>query len=356
MKRPILVIALAAGLLLAPCAWADLGLRHDPPAEAPPGRALSLEFTLQDPSAWGEGAVLWRPQGSTAWQRVPILKNREGILSATLAPDAMADPGIEYCVLATDMTGTQADVFATQAAPHSVVVHDSAARLRELVSLRELGGARSELRLRGSWVDFRSFGPTAGTAADKGPRAFDAALSYRFWMFRGVEYFEAGVGSLQGEAEQVDPAADPRRAGQKVRIGFKRGWAEIGFRPGEYVGLAGRIVLGADELGFRGGVAGRLRLGKPRHTRLEFELGATGGVGDHALVAFFLETIPRVPVAFELEITNEPNNGIKYGERALVRFGFDWTRTVATHLTASYQALFGTDHGLGGGAELVVRF
>jgi hypothetical protein len=356
MKSMIASIAVAGALLGAGPAFAGLVLGHAPPASAPPDQPLRLDFVVTPVSAWQSGEVRWRPLGARAWRSAPILLDSPGGFRATLPAPALDDPGLEYFVLATDTTGTVWEEFASQAAPHPVLVRAASERLQERVTLLELQGQRSELHVQGTWVDYRTFGPAADTPADLGPGAGDLSLAYRHWLLRGVEYIEVGVGRLQGVAAPSTPPAASGPPERALRVGFKRGWTEIGVRPGEYVGLAGRLVLGADEERFRVGLTGRLRLGKPRRTHLIADFGHTAGVGTQACVGLHLATIPRVPVSFEVEITNTPNDGKDFGERGHLRVGYELSRHVVAHLGASYQALTGNDHGLGGGAELELRF
>lgn len=330
-----------------------LTLVHTAPAEADADRPLLLDFRVDPASGFRSGTVMWRSQRGGQWQLAPIELSATGVWRATIPREAMTDPGVVYFVVATASEGIEAQQFASLDAPHPVYVRGTTQAVEEEAALRELHGKRSDLRLSASYTDYRVFGVTAGTDVDFGPRFSDLTASYRFWMLRKVEYIEAGVGRLQGEAEDSGIVAVIQK---RVQTGFKRGWTEVGFIVAPYVGLAARVVLGADESQFRIGAGGVLRIGKPQRTRLVFDVAATTGVGWHVRSAFHVATVPRWPMAFEVEITNEPNSGRDTGEVARFRLGRELTETTTLNFMASYQALTGNDHGVGGGAELLFHF
>ncbi len=261
---------------------------------------------------------------------------------------------MEYVVLSTDVSGTVTRQFASEQAPHLVLVRGDRARVRERETLAELGGLRSELALSGAYVDYRVAGPSAGTEADTGPRFSDYQVRYRYWSLRGVEHIEVGVGRLDGIAPSSDQALLAPLPG--VHTGFQRGWTQVGWRLHDHLGLAARLVLGADEQGFRLGFASILRIGPPRSTRFELDIGSTAGVGWHVLSSLHLTTLPRVPVTFEVLLTDGPNQNASAGEMTRLKLGWQATANLTLTGVASYQALSGPDHGLGGGAEAMWRF
>ena len=276
-----------------------------------------------------------------------------GVYRATVPAESVDDPGLEYYVVSVDVAGKAAAQFASAESPHPVFVRGTSDRVDDQALLLELGGKRSQALFHGGWTDYRTFGTTAGKVTDLGPRFSDLRMSYRYWTLRGVEYLEVGVGRLVGFAEQT---LSGQSTGKKIAIGFKRGWAEIGTRLNTDVGLAGRVVLGVDEDNFLIGGAALLRLGKPRRTRLLLELGATAGVGFHFIVGFHIATLPKWPMALEIEVTDEPNVGKTAGEAARFKLARELTPGAVLGVVLSYQALSGEDHGLGAGGELEFRF
>lgn len=357
MKTPSFLQGLWMALLLlasAPVFGQSLTLGHHPPATAEANKPLVLTFSVEPVSQWGLALVRFRGLGMAAWSDAPVRLSSTGAYQAVLPAAVMDDPGIEYWVLSTDVSGTVVSQFASEQAPHPVLVRGDRARVRERETLAELGGMRSELAISADRVDYRVAGPTAGTAADTGPRYSDYQLRYRYWSLRGVEHIEVGVGRLDGWAESSDRNLMAPLPG--VHTGFQRGWTQVGWRLRDDLGVATRLVLGADEVGFRLGFAGVLRIGPPKGTRFELDMGSTAGVGWHVLSSLHLTTLPRLPVTFEVMLTDGPNQSATAGEMTRLKLG--WRAT--SHLTltgmASYQARSGPDHGLGGGGEAAWRF
>lgn len=338
--------------LTSSVAAAEPILLHSPPADAPRDKALELDFAVTATADMGSATVVWRPQHNSGWRKAPLELSSTGVWRATVPATAMDDPGIEYYVIATDRSGAELPQFAAAAAPHPVYVRGTAQQTLEEASLRERGGLRSDLRITGETVDYRVVGGVSGTAQDFGPRFTDFQVGYRYWVLKGVEYIEAGVGRLRGQA----PDANVISPEVGINTGFDRGWAEVGFSPAQFVGLAGRVTLGGDEETFRVGMAAVLRLGMAQRSRLQLELGATSGVGFKFVSGFHVHTIPRVPLSLEVILTNEPNAGRETAERGRFRIGVELTPTVTTTAVVSYQALKGAEHGFGAGAEVKFGF
>jgi len=345
-------LVLAGACWLPSLAWAQVKLVHDVPATALPDLPLHLDFDVTPTSDLQSATLVWQSLNGGAWQREPVKLSSTGVWRATLPAQAMTDPGVAYYVVSVDRAGAETPQFASESHPHPVLVHGRALAVLAQASLRELDNLRSELAFSGEVVDYRVFGATAGSATDFGPRYQDFQVAYRYWLLSGVEYIEAGIGRLRGEAES-DPISIPA---QKANIGFDRGWTEVGLRVSENAGLAGRLVLGGDETTFRIGVAALLRIGRPQRTRLVFEASATSGVGYHVIAGFHLATVRRWPLSLEIILTDGPNAGQDSGERARVRFGHEFASGLRLVGIASYQAQKGDDHGLGFGLETAYRF
>ncbi len=170
-------------------------------------------------------------------------------------------------------------------------------------------------------------------------------------MLRNVEYIEAGIGTLRGQASTFQPGIETG-----VGTGFDRGWAEIGIAPSQYLGVGARLTLGGDEETFRIGLAGLLRLGMAQRSRLQLEAGAITGVGFRVVTGFHVMTIPKVPMALEVILTTEPNETRETAERGRFKIGYELTPGATVSAVMSYQALRGAEHGFGGGAEVGFRF
>ncbi len=327
-----------------------LSCHHLPPAHAPADRPLNLDFAIAPLSRLAAGHVHWRSAEGGIWRRAPIQLASTGRMRATIPANVLTDPGLAYYVVLRDTSGGQSAHFASEAHPHRVIVRGDAGLVRRELAEMELGGLRSELELAGSWVDFH----TLGGDATIGPDYRGSTLRFRHWLLGGVEYIEFGVGTLRGQAPPDSlPGTQPTH---RVPVGFDRGWAQVGFRMSETVGSYGRLLLGGDEQTFRVGVAGGLRIGRPRHARLLLETGVIGGVGAHVMAAFHLDTIERWPLAVEIQLDNLPNATAEVAERVRLRLGHEISANLVAEMVATYQAQRHEDHGFGAGARLAMRF
>jgi len=350
--------ASAATEVPQPTAVTRLTVLHVPPSWALPDRPVHLDFDVAEPGRVAHATLVHRPVGESAWRRAPIRQGSTGRYRATLPAAALREPGVDYHVVVRDIDGASAAVFASPAEPHRLIVRGRNAEMARTIALAEVDGLQSELWLAADLVDYRTIGASAELRA-QGPRYMDADLRYRYWMLGRVEHVEVGVGRLRGVAPRTELNFDKGVATATTTsgdVGYDRGWARVGFRLKPLFALHFKIDLGADEREFRLGGAVGARLGRPRGTRAEIEVGGAGGVGSYLGFRFDVATIPRVPFGVDVELTNWPDSGAETGERVRVRIGYEVTRRVAFQLAASYQALRGSEHGLGGGGRLQFRF
>ncbi len=348
MKTTMMKGILLLGLLLrAAPAWAEPTLVHTPLAMAAEDQPVNIDFTITETAELAAAIVHVRSLSAGGWVDLPVRLSSAGGWQATVPATLARDPGFAYWVEAIDQHGARFVQFASAEVPHPVYVRASKIATAEWLAAQALDGRRHEINLSGVWTDYRSFGPTAGTAADNGPRFADFRASWRFWLLRGVEYLEVGVGRLRGTAAGAN--------GAPVAVGFDRGWADVSFSVSRDVALGGRLILGGDETSFRGGGAAFVRFGGERATHLRLETGFTGGVGGHVLASVHTAALPEWPMWMEVELTTEPNQGA-WGEMLRYRVQRRVTDWLWAGARVSYQSAHSNDHGLGGGLDLQFRF
>jgi hypothetical protein len=156
-------------------------------------------------------------------------------------------------------------------------------------------------------------------------------------------------------------STDPGRS-----TGFDYGFGELSINAGEWVGLTGKVILGADELGFTTGLGGSVRIGQSTGAYAEIGAQVIQRAGFDAFLAIHWDTVPRWPIALGLHITDIPaapvvpgatpdhpvtDGGAPVGIRALLDVGYQVTAHVTVLFRTGYQARFSTDGGptLGGG-------
>lgn len=348
MKTTMTKCTVLLGLLVVALpAWAEPALVHVPPAMAAEDQPVTLDFAITQTTELTTALVHVRMLNDGGWVDVPVRLSSTGIWQATIPAELVRDPGFAYWVEAVDRQEQRSAQFASAEVPHPVYVRASKIASADWLALQTLEGHRHEINLSGVWTDYRSFGPTAGTASDTGPRFQDFRANWRFWLLRGVEYLEVGVGRLRGTA--VGPN------GTATAVGFDRGWAEVSGHVTRDVALGGRVILGGDETSFRAGAAAFIRFGGERATHLKLETGYTGGVGGHVLASMHTSSLLGWPMWLEIELTTEPNQGA-WGEMLRYRVQRRITDWLYAGGRMSYQSAHSDDHGLGGGLDVQFRF
>jgi hypothetical protein len=367
----ILLLPALASMARAEPADAPPRLRHVPPAEVALGEALRV--TVEVERGWKLEALdlHWRRPGST-WNTTPFGKTEAGGWAAVVPAAEVTPPTVEYFITSRDDGGPTVERFASAAAPHPVLVTPAEDEIERQERLLRYRGNRSRARAVGEWVDFGSHGNRAagGTYRDRYYRA-EAEYLYRILTF--VESIRLGVVRLRGDVPPPGAflrgaSAEPARA-----TGMDYGYAEVALALTGLVGVTGRVLLGADDLGFATGAGASLRLGEATRAHLEVGGETIQRVGSDGFVRFAWDTVPRWPMSLTLHVTNEPaatrrlgasaapgtsqlDQGAPAGVRAVWEVGYQLSRHVTLSARAGYQARVSTAGGPTIGAGLDVEW
>jgi hypothetical protein len=261
---------------------------------------------------------------------------------------AVVAPGIEYYL---EAGGELA--FASPQWPHTIPVNATAASERRARDLARIEGHRSRIHTAGEWVDYGTRTVSGQKLVDRYYRV-DADFSYRLLAYP-LEELRVGFTRLLGDTVSLDPmvCTSPCTAQAGYRVG---GWFELGLAPIEGVRFDGRLLVMATQTGFK--VGGRLeaRLGvlDASHVAIGFESMADVGINGFFRLGW--GTVPKLPMAATVEITNMPDNDRPTG----VRLYYDVARAVGSGvrigLRVGYAARIQTVAGFTGGANVMVDF
>jgi hypothetical protein len=317
-------------LLIATTAAASADVRHVPPAEALEGAPVELvaEASAETPSL----VAHVRPRGARAWQDIALVRRDDERWVAVIPPELVVPPGLEYFLTAGDQV-----VFATEAWPHALEVHvpgEAARRSRDLLRAHQ---HRSRIHTGGEYVTYG----TANGMPDNYYR-FDADFAYRLWTYP-VEEIRVGYTRLLGETAMGD-------AGFKVG-----GWFEVGLAPIEGIRLDARmIVIAATEFQ----VGGRLeaRLGTLEGTHLAAGGEYLASVGANGYFRLGWATVPGMPMAATVEVTNLPSETRDPGVRLYYDIARDLGGGLRLGLRVGYAARTEQVAGFTGGAGATVEF
>lgn len=329
MMRTTLALCTALALA-APAAAAD-GVRHLPPAEAHAGEPIELVADVTDAGA-RTITLHYRTAAGGPWIDVAFSQRADRAWSAAIPAAAVNPPGVEYYLSSTAAATPGADVideFASAALPHPVGVHKSAREERRDRDLARAGGHRSRIRTALELVDFgarHKDGATGGTIEvnDRYYR-IDLDFSYKLLLYP-LEEIRFGYTRLEGTVPNNDRripeiCATPDQADTevcRVAAGFKvGGWFELGLALAEGVRLDGRGMFTANQAGFALGARGELRAGiaDGNHVALGFEYMADAGTSGFFRLGW--ATVPKLPMAATVEVTDLPNSVRATGVRLL---------------------------------------
>jgi hypothetical protein len=319
---------------------------------APPSSALAhqpLVIGAEIPGA--AGAVLHvRHAGEMAYQSLPMRPAGARYYRATIDPEAMKAPEVQYFIEAVNAGGAAAPAVGTADKPQRIAVHETPRPLppgRPAASAAIFTDYADYNRLRGNDYAWQTEGQFGLRYGDKGVRAVRSG----FGVYRGVG----------GSVTELDSLGRQPR-----RVGLTYGYLESEFAPSKTIGLIGRLAVGLTDDGVDGGGQFFLRLGNDQLTNLLLGGEVLGGIGTRGIAELQWNTLARVPIVLRTEVTNQPAGvGARsptdaspaiaidrgdIGARAMVQIGYRFVPELTVALRASYEGRTIQHAGPGAGA------
>ncbi|MSP17782.1 MAG: hypothetical protein EXR73_14450 [Myxococcales bacterium] len=346
---------------------------HVPPAEAAPGQAVAIEALIE--RAWtGTLELRFRQMGAVEWQHDPFGRIGEGdFYLATIPAVVVAAPGFEYYVASTvadDVAVVPASRwhFATPDNPHRVQVHESRAAIMRRRELERVGNRRARARVAAEWIDFgaQRFGDL--TLADRYYRV-DADFTYRVLRFP-LYSLRFGYTRLRGDTPAFvggvpGPADDTTRCGGEddqpdcndvLPAGFDGGWFETRFRVTSLIDLDLRGIAAATATTIHPGFRVEARIGPESGSHVAFGTEGIADTGSSWYMRLAWDTVPRLPMAATIEITDLPSENRKSGVRLVYDIGYQLSDGLRLGLRAGYQARESLVGGVSAGLGAQVEF
>ncbi|MBK9030880.1 MAG: hypothetical protein IPL61_05995 [Myxococcales bacterium] len=328
MISSLLRVFVACALLAPGLAAAD-GVRHLPPAEAEAGAPLELVAEITDASVRNV-TVFYRALGAAPWAEVGFTQAAGGRWVAAIPLEAVTPPGLEYYLASTPSVVAEGEApapvaeFATADAPHPVIVRVSARDARRARDLARAGGRRSRGHAAFEWVDFGQRRNAAGVTVPDRYYRVDLDFAYRLLTYP-LEEIRIGYTRLEGvvpngERSLPDDCSTAPQAPLPCRVdaGFKvGGWFELGLGLAEGIRFDGRGMFTATQGGFALGARGELRAGVADGNHLAAAVEYMADVGTVGSFRLGWATVPRVPMAMTVEITDLPSSERATGIRLL---------------------------------------
>lgn len=339
---------LVAMTLASSLANAAPSIRHVPPGGVDAGSPL--ELVAEAPAATPKLLAHYRNAGMAAFSTLELVRRDDAHWIAVIPEGQVTAPGIEYYL---DAGGEP--VFATPQWPHTIVVNASPQADRRGRDLARIANHRSRIHAAGEWVDYGTRTVTANGADVKLVDRYyrlDADFSYRLLAYP-LEELRVGFTRLLGDTETTTCGTPPCTGQAGYRVG---GWFELGLGVIEGVRLDGRVLVMATQTGFK--VGGRLeaRLGVIDASHVALGVESMADVGNTGYFRLGWATVPGLPMAATVEITNMPDNDRTTGVRLYYDIARDLGGGVKLGLRVGYAARTQQVAGFTSGANAMVDF
>ncbi len=341
----ILIVATVVVLRASVAHAQPVTVRHVPPANAEDGS--SVELVVDAPATTPTLSVHYRREGTVPFTTAELVRKGDTRWVAVLPATAVLPPGVDYYLTAGD-----AEVFASAAWPHTMPVEVSAEEDRRARAEVRTQGRRSRIHTSGEWVDYGTRNVSGTKLVDRYYR-IDADFAYRLRAYP-LEELRVGYTRLIGDTPaKMCTTSTPctEEAGFKVA-----GWFELGLAPVEGFRLDGRVAVMATAEGFAVGGRAEARLGNidASHVALGVEYMADVGAAGYFRLGW--GTVPGLPMAATVEITNLPVTESETGVRLFYDIARDLGGGVRLGVRAGYAARSELIAGFTGGTNLTVDF
>jgi hypothetical protein len=299
-----------------------------PPSQLPQGEPLELAALVR-PEANVRGLVLHARGGQDATYRtLPLELDGRGHARVRIPADLIRAPRLLFFIEAVNDRGESAAAFASAQKPQAI----------DVPLVPESVETRREPRMRVRFSsELASFDGTSGRdyfLINEGDFFYRLDHPTLYGIRMGYGRFD-GQGGTVHELDELE--LEPRQAG------FTYAFFETELALSELVGVAlrGTLGLGRPDPGETGEITGgfqtRLRIGDPLATNLVIGGELIPEIGQRALLHLGWELIDRLPMAAEVQVTDQPVNSDELAVRIVYELGYRVTERVAIALRPSYQ-------------------
>jgi hypothetical protein len=281
---------------------------HVPPISAQAGKPLVLKGVLV--GHWRVERIFAEVhRGDGSKLEVNFVRAREKGVIATIPGEWVERGGFGYTVRSIDKNNVTRDHFASPENLHSVSMVGFSKAASEQRQLKRFNNQRSRFTLRGNYTAYgRRFQDPDSLGGDfpKTDAGSDNLwLSQLEYLYRPLNFlhdFRFGIGVMRGAWPKVDGA--PIHAEDAPGVNY--GYGEINLEFHRWFSAGGRLILGANAIGFTMGAAGIARIGDLAGTHASAEIETIGNVGSRTDLRFTWTTVPKIPMALGIEFTNWP--------------------------------------------------
>jgi hypothetical protein len=346
--------------MIALLPYLSLVVAHVPPGSVEVDQPVHLAATVD--RAWQATLeVHYRPAGAPGWRSAPFERDGSGEYLATLPAEIARPPGFDYYIASVGKGGARRAHFASAADPHRVQVAESTAMVDRRRELGLYHDRRARVHTAFEWVDFGRRTIQPGASVPDHYYRVDIDASFRVLRFP-LHTLRFGYVRLLGttpETERgpgdcltLDPDADC-----KIAAGLRAGgWVEVRLRLLRALDLDVRGMVQATQDGFNVGTRDELRIGSELGSHVALGVEAIADIGTAVFFRLGWDTVPRLPMAATIELTDFPASHRGMGLRLIYDIALPLDNGVRVGLRAGYQA---RDQRIGGvtlGGSLALDF
>jgi hypothetical protein len=325
-------------------------VRHVPPAGAL--AASTIELVAEAPATSPALTVHYRPSGTVTYATAELVRQGDTRWVVVVPAAAVMAPGLEYYLAAGG-----APVFASAAHPHATPVTISSSADRRARDERRVQNKRSRIRTAGEYVNYGSArDPLIDQRLKDSYYRIDADFTYRLWAYP-LEELRVGYTRLIGTTRTEDATACNGAPSCAIDAGFKvAGWFELGLAPveGVHVDLRAAVMATAEGFAVGGRAEGRLGERDASHVAVGVEYMADVGVSGFFRLGW--GTVPGLPMAATVEVTNLPLADRDTGVRLYYDVARDLGGGVRIGGRVGYAARTQLVAGFTGGGNVSVDF
>lgn len=300
-----------------------------PPRRALEGAALELAAYVRSDAQVRSLIVHVRSPDAALYDSLPMELDGLGHARVRIGGAQVKAPGLLLFIEATDVQGKTAATFGSAKRPHAIEVVT-----RDGERARVAQGRMMRVRWSSELASFDGFSGRDYFFINEGDFLYRVRLGPLYGVRMGYGRYDGRGGTVEDLDElDLDPAA----------AGFTYAFLETEFQLTALLGVAlrGTLGLGRPDPGREGEVTGgfqiRGRIGEAEGTHLVVGGELVPEIGQRALLALGFELIERLPMAAEVQVTDQPVNSDELAVRIVYDVGFRVSDRIAIALRPSYQ-------------------
>lgn len=345
----------------APKAGGAPVIEHHPIAKLTGSADVLIDARIQADWKLEEAWVAVRPLDSHAdYRKLPLERTGDEEFAALVPSELVEPPGIEYYIASRDKTGRTRHHFTSPAKPHKLLVTPTRVEREQQRRLSRYDGDRSRFEVRGEYTAYgrRNVRPdelgadeySEGLTTDAGTDSYWVTeLEYTYRLLTWLHDIRFGVGRLRGEQPTitVDDTQRPVGVGSgAAQPGYDYGFGKANLALHENFSLGFELILGASDEGFAAGGGAVIRVGRIDATYFELGGQLQAAIGSRGWMSFAWDTVPAVPMALTIELSERPDEAAPAGTRLLYDLGYEASDAVTLEARVGYASRSG---GLEGG-------